>query len=142
MAEPMLSVRDLHAWYGESHVLHGMSLDIHPGEVVTLLGRNGMGKTTTISAILGLLKPRGGWVRFAGVDVRQGFRGHAGERSGHRIGGNKRERGRASSDSIVDLGPVLQCTIPADPDPDPDSVVLEVGPLLRKRIHWNVKPFS
>jgi ABC-type polar amino acid transport system ATPase subunit len=49
---PMLSVRELQAWYGESHVLHGVDLDVYPGEVVTLLGRNGAGKTTTLKAII------------------------------------------------------------------------------------------
>ena len=65
----MLMVEALQASYGDSQVLFGVDLAIAEGEVVTLLGRNGMGKTTTISAILGLLRPRGGQVRFAGVDV-------------------------------------------------------------------------
>jgi branched-chain amino acid transport system ATP-binding protein len=65
----MLTVEALQASYGDSQVLFGVDLAIAEGEVVTLLGRNGMGKTTTISAILGLLKPRGGRVRFADVDV-------------------------------------------------------------------------
>jgi branched-chain amino acid transport system ATP-binding protein len=65
----MLTVEALQASYGDSQVLFGVDLAIAEGEVVTLLGRNGMGKTTTISAILGLLRPRGGQVRFAGVDV-------------------------------------------------------------------------
>ena len=65
----MLTVEALQASYGDSQVLFGVDLTIAEGEVVTLLGRNGMGKTTTISAILGLLRPRGGRVRFAGVDV-------------------------------------------------------------------------
>ena len=65
----MLAVEALQASYGDSQVLFGVDLAIAEGEVVTLLGRNGMGKTTTISAILGLLRPRGGRVRFAGVDV-------------------------------------------------------------------------
>ncbi len=65
----MLTVEALQASYGDSQVLFGVDLAIAEGEVVTLLGRNGMGKTTTISTILGLLRPRGGQVRFAGVDV-------------------------------------------------------------------------
>ena len=52
---PMLAVRDLHGWYGESHVLHGVNFDVREGEVVTLLGRNGAGKTTTLKAIMGIL---------------------------------------------------------------------------------------
>ncbi len=65
----MLEVAELQSGYGRSPVLFDMRLSIAAGEVVSLLGRNGMGKTTTISAILGLLRPRGGRVRFAGVDV-------------------------------------------------------------------------
>ena len=64
MGAPPLSVRDLHAWYGESHVLHGVTFDVAPGEVVTLLGRNGAGKTTTLKAIMGIVQTRRGSVRF------------------------------------------------------------------------------
>ncbi|WP_332717280.1 ABC transporter ATP-binding protein [Pelagibacterium mangrovi] len=60
----LLAVRDLQGWYGESHVLHGMTFDVAPGEVVTLLGRNGAGKTTTLKAIMGILSKRSGSVRF------------------------------------------------------------------------------
>jgi branched-chain amino acid transport system ATP-binding protein len=62
----MLSVRNLEASYGAAQVLFDVSLDIEAGEVVTLLGRNGMGKTTTIRSIMGLLRPRGGDIRFDG----------------------------------------------------------------------------
>jgi len=55
---PLLAVRDLHAWYGESHVLHGVSFDVHAGEVVTLLGRNGAGKTTTLKSVMGIVARR------------------------------------------------------------------------------------
>lgn len=65
----MLSVRHLQAGYGAAQVLFDISLDIGPGEVVTLLGRNGMGKTTTIRSIMGLLRPMGGEVRFDGAAV-------------------------------------------------------------------------
>ncbi len=65
----MLSVRHLQAGYGAAQVLFDISLDVGPGEVVTLLGRNGMGKTTTIRSIMGLLRPLGGEVRFDGVAV-------------------------------------------------------------------------
>ena len=57
---------DLHAWYGESHVLHGVDLDIREGETVTLLGRNGAGKTTTLRAIMGILRKRQGVIRLRG----------------------------------------------------------------------------
>jgi branched-chain amino acid transport system ATP-binding protein len=68
-AAPPLAVRDLHAWYGESHVLHGMSFDVQPGEVVTLLGRNGAGKTTTLKAIMGIVETRRGSVRFGSDEL-------------------------------------------------------------------------
>lgn len=64
-----LEVRGLHVYYGESHVLHGVSLDVREGEVVALLGRNGAGKSTTVRGILGLTPPRAGEVRFEGRDV-------------------------------------------------------------------------
>jgi branched-chain amino acid transport system ATP-binding protein len=64
-----LAVRDLHAYYGESHVLQGISLDVADGESVALLGRNGAGKTTTINTIVGFVRPRGGTVRVADRDV-------------------------------------------------------------------------
>ncbi|MEP6693750.1 MAG: ABC transporter ATP-binding protein [Chloroflexota bacterium] len=64
-----LSVRDLHAYYGESHVLQGVSLDVGQGESVALLGRNGAGKTTTINAIVGFVRPRGGTVRVGAFNV-------------------------------------------------------------------------
>jgi branched-chain amino acid transport system ATP-binding protein len=66
---PLLAIKDLHAWYGESHILHGLDLEIHPGEVVTLLGRNGAGKTTTMKSIMGILGKRRGSVRFAGHEL-------------------------------------------------------------------------
>ncbi|RWM20493.1 ABC transporter ATP-binding protein [Mesorhizobium sp.] len=69
MSEPLLSVRDLHAWYGEGHALHGVSLDVLRGETVTLLGRNGVGKTTTLRAIMGLIRKRTGSVTFNGKDL-------------------------------------------------------------------------
>ena len=59
---PLLAVRDLHAFYGESHILHGMTFDVRPGEVVTLLGRNGAGKTTTMRAVMGIVRHRTGSV--------------------------------------------------------------------------------
>src|SRR5262249_61164788 len=54
--DSLLAVRDLHAWYDESHVLHGVEFDVPPGEVVTLLGRNGAGKTTAVKALMGLVR--------------------------------------------------------------------------------------
>jgi branched-chain amino acid transport system ATP-binding protein len=68
-AAPLLAVRDLEAWYGESHVLHGIAFDVAPGEVITLLGRNGAGKTTTLKSIMGILPKRKGSIVFDGVET-------------------------------------------------------------------------
>src|SRR6187455_647100 len=65
----LLAVEDLQAWYGESHILHGVSFDVHQGEVVTLLGRNGAGKTTTLKSIMGIVGHRTGSVRFQGEEL-------------------------------------------------------------------------
>jgi len=67
--DTLLAVRDLEAWYGESHVLHGVSIDIRPGEVVTLLGRNGAGKTSTLRAVMGLVGRRTGSILFEGRET-------------------------------------------------------------------------
>ena len=67
--EVHLEVRGLHAYYGESHVLQGVDLEVRAGEAVALVGRNGAGKTTTISAITGLLRPRAGRITIAGTEV-------------------------------------------------------------------------
>jgi branched-chain amino acid transport system ATP-binding protein len=69
MAQPLLGVEELHAWYGESHILHGMSFAVGQGEVVTLLGRNGAGKTTTLRAIMGIALQRQGSVVFRGSEL-------------------------------------------------------------------------
>jgi len=68
-APALLEVAGLHAWYGESHVLHGMDFTVEEGEVATLLGRNGAGKTTTLRAIMGILGQRTGSVRFCGTEL-------------------------------------------------------------------------
>jgi branched-chain amino acid transport system ATP-binding protein len=65
----LLTVEGLQAWYGESHILHGVSFEVLPGEVVTLLGRNGAGKTTTLKAIMGMCGKRTGSVRFEGKEL-------------------------------------------------------------------------
>ena len=65
----LLGVKDLHAWYGESHILHGMTFDVKKGEVVTLLGRNGAGKTTTMRSIMGILRKRQGSVVYDGHET-------------------------------------------------------------------------
>ncbi|WP_310201896.1 ABC transporter ATP-binding protein [Ancylobacter sp. 3268] len=65
----MLEIEGLNAWYGASHVLHGLSLAVEPGEIVALVGRNGAGKTTTIRSIMGLMPKATGAVRFAGTEL-------------------------------------------------------------------------
>src|SRR5262245_43795853 len=69
MAESQVAVGDVHGWYGESHVLHGMTFDVRAGEVVTLLGRNGAGKTTTMRAIMGMLANRKGSIKYQGKEL-------------------------------------------------------------------------
>ncbi|TKT70848.1 ABC transporter ATP-binding protein [Afipia massiliensis] len=66
---PVLSVKNLEAWYGESHILHGMNFEVRPGEVVTLLGRNGAGKTSTLKSIMGIINKRTGSVAFEGSEI-------------------------------------------------------------------------
>src|ERR1700682_4768378 len=78
---PVLSVQNLEAWYGESHILHGIDFNVSAGEVVTLLGRNGAGKTTTLKSVMGIIGKRTGAIRF-----------------------NDQEITRASSDRIARMG--------------------------------------
>ena len=66
---PLLEIKGLNAWYGESHILHGVDFEVRAGEVVTLLGRNGAGKTTTMKSIMGLVPRREGSVRFQGKEL-------------------------------------------------------------------------
>jgi len=66
---PILTVNGLQAWYGESHILHGVTFEVRAGEVVTLLGRNGAGKTTTLKSIMGIVGQRSGSVQFEGREL-------------------------------------------------------------------------
>jgi branched-chain amino acid transport system ATP-binding protein len=68
MAE-LLRLTDVHAWYGESHILHGIDLTVNQGEVVTLLGRNGSGRTTTLKAVMGLVGRRSGSIMINGTEA-------------------------------------------------------------------------
>ena len=68
MTKELLRIEDLHAWYGEAHILHGVNLTVNEGEVVTLLGRNGAGRTTTLRAMLGLTGARKGSIRINGTE--------------------------------------------------------------------------
>ena len=69
MTTPLLEVKDLHGWYGESHVLHGVNFHVNEGEVVTLLGRNGAGRTSTMRSIMGLIGERKGSIKVRGVET-------------------------------------------------------------------------
>ena len=66
---PLLAVRGLQAWYGESHILHGVDFEVRRGEVVTLLGRNGAGKTTTLKSVMGIVTQREGSITYDGVET-------------------------------------------------------------------------
>jgi branched-chain amino acid transport system ATP-binding protein len=68
-ADAILTVNDLQAWYGESHILHGINFHVRAGEVVTLLGRNGAGKTTTLKSVMGIIGKRTGSIKFDGHDI-------------------------------------------------------------------------
>ena len=65
----MLQLRDVHSYYDESHILHGMSFELRDGEVATLIGRNGVGKTTTLRTIMGIVRPRRGSIAFGGTEI-------------------------------------------------------------------------
>ncbi len=67
--DALLAVRDLHSWYGESHILHGMNFEVKKGELVTLIGRNGAGKTTTLKSIMGIVGQRKGSIAFGGQEL-------------------------------------------------------------------------
>src|ERR1700752_1407300 len=68
-AASLVRVEDVHTYYGKSHILHGVSLNVAPGEVVGLLGRNGVGKSTTLKTIMWLIRPSRGTVRFNGASI-------------------------------------------------------------------------
>jgi branched-chain amino acid transport system ATP-binding protein len=107
-AAPLLEVKDLHAFYGESHILHGMTFEVFASEVVTLLGRNGAGKTTTMRSIIGILRQRRGSVRYAGRETIS-LSSHRIARLG--IAYCPEERGIFSSLSVIEnllLPPVVQ----------------------------------
>ncbi len=104
----MLEINDLHGFYGESHVLHGVSLEVRQGEVVTLLGRNGAGKTSTMRSIMGIIGRRTGSIRFQGAELI-GMAQHKIPRLG--IGYVPEERGIFSSLSVdenLTLPPVIK----------------------------------
>jgi branched-chain amino acid transport system ATP-binding protein len=104
----LLEIENLNAWYGESQVLHGISLDVREGETISLIGRNGAGKTTTLRAVLGIVRNRTGVIRFRGEDLT-GVPLHAIARLG--IGYVPEERGIFASLSVAEnlvLPPVIK----------------------------------
>ena len=127
--EPLLRVQDLHAWYDESHILHGVDLMVREGETVTLLGRNGMGKTTTLRAIMGILRKRGGVIEFEGEDLLNRPLHHA-ARAG--IGFVPEERGIFATLSVEEnllLPPVVS------PQGMPVAEIYALFPNLLERRH-------
>lgn len=103
----MLEVKDLNAWYGESHILHGVNFEVREGEVVTLLGRNGAGKTTTMKSVMGVVPRREGSVTFRGAETI-GLASNAVARAG--IAFCPEERGIFGSLSVMEnlmLPPVI-----------------------------------
>jgi branched-chain amino acid transport system ATP-binding protein len=125
---PMLKVRDLHAWYAESHVLHGVSFDVEPGRVVALLGRNGAGKTTTLRSIIGILGKRTGSILFEGRET-VGLPARKIARMG--IGYVPEERGIFSSLSVEEnltLPPRIRTTAFGD------DQIFALFPNLRERL--------
>jgi len=96
MPRELLKIADLEAWYGESHILHGVQLNVREGEVVTLLGRNGAGRTTTLRAIMGLIGSRSGSIVIDGVETVR-LAPHRIARVGIGVGYCPEERGIFSS---------------------------------------------
>jgi len=128
VSSPLLAVRGLQGWYGESHVLHGIDFDVMPGEVVTLLGRNGAGKSTTLKAVMGILARRSGSVTFDGRETI-GLPARAIARAG--IVFCPEERGIFSSLSVEEnlmLPPVVK------PGGLPVDQIFELFPNLKERL--------
>jgi len=124
----LLELDDIHTYYGESHILRGVSLTVDDGEVVTLIGRNGVGKTTTLRSILQLTPPRDGSVRFAGTDL-VGREPHEVVDGG--IGWVPEDR-RMFAQLTVEEN--IRIAVPRDTDPDPAfDRVYELFPRLQER---------
>ncbi|MFP5406066.1 MAG: ABC transporter ATP-binding protein, partial [Gammaproteobacteria bacterium] len=126
-ATEFLRITDLHAFYGESHILHGINFDVNAGEVVTLLGRNGAGKTTTLKSIMGLVGRRTGSIMVNGTETI-GFPPHRVAQLG--IGYCPEERGifaSLSCDENLMLPPIVR------PGGMPVSEIYELFPNLRER---------
>ena len=127
----LLSVEDLHAYYGEAHVLQGVSVSVGEGEVVTLIGRNGAGKTTTLRTIMGLLPPRHGRIRFRGEDIA-GLQTHAITRRG--IAWVPEERRVLPNLTVLENLRLGMLGAGVREGSRPVDEVLEIFPRLRERI--------
>jgi len=126
---PLLAIRELNAWYGESHVLHGVSFDVAAGEVVTLLGRNGAGKTTTLRSIMGIVPRREGSIVFEGREIGALVSNRIAQLG---IGYCPEERGIFSSLDVEEnllLPPVVR------PGGLPVEQIFELFPNLKERLH-------
>jgi len=127
--QPLLAVEKLQAWYGESHILHGVTFDVRAGEVVTLLGRNGAGKTTTLKSIMGIVGQRSGSVRHEGREL-VGLSSNAIARQG--IAFCPEERGIFASLDVEEnlyLPPVVK------PGGLGVETIFELFPNLKERLH-------
>ena len=126
---PLLAVAGLHAWYGESHVLHGVDFEVRAGEVVTLLGRNGAGKTTTLKSVMGMVPRRTGSVRYRGEELIARPSNHIARRG---LALCPEERGIFASLDVEEnllLPPVVK------PGGLGTDAIFELFPNLRERLH-------
>ena len=139
----LLEVKDLNTFYGTSHVLQGISLNVEKGELVALLGRNGMGKSTTLKSIMGVVKPKSGSVIFNGKDVA-GYPSYKTARSG--IGYVPEER-RIFPNLTVHQNLLMgikggKIRNPDDPDVWTEKRIFQHFPMLEKRAHQKGKFLS
>ena len=123
----MLAIEDIHTYYGDSYVLHGVSLTVHEGSVVALLGRNGAGKTTTLKSVMGVVPPRKGQILLKGEPIT-GLRPHAIARSG--VSYLPEHRGLFPSLTVLEN---LELIEGRRPGPWTLKRVLEMFPQLRER---------
>ncbi len=128
MPETLLEIRNLQAWYGQSHVLHGVDIVIRAGEVVTLLGRNGAGKSTTLKSVMGIVPKRSGSIAFEGVETA-GLASHEIARLG--IAFCPEDRGIYATLSVEEN---LQLPPVSRPGGMSTETVLELFPNLRERL--------
>ena len=108
MTAPILEASGIHAWYGSSHVLHGVDIAVHPGETVGLLGRNGMGKSTLIRTLLGHVKQREGRIAVHGQDFSR-----AAPHEVARAGVGYVPEGRVRAAKAATTGPTNACSRPS-----------------------------